>query len=446
MTPSRYFPARMVLILHVAWAAGATEYPWRVGAAVREIAAEDAMVIGGGIGPGFTRGQEGKLQASALMIHGEAKLCLVAVDVLMMTRDHLDAAAREIAARCGVPFDHILINASHTHHAPSTVTIHGYTRDEEFCRRAGRAIVEAAVAAEAAARASPQSRARFRLGQEATVGQNSRYLLPDGQIYWVGPRDAVVRPTDPFDPDLPVMAFESEGGALRAAWFNHSTHCIGTRTGRRSPGFYGLAAQELSDQHGAPFLFLSGAAGSTHNWVLKADEMVHRLKEAANAALAGGELVRGATLRAIRRELPFTVRTFDERKEDEAVATYCRKYVPSRAEMIIGVFRESRRQLATLQGEARRTWVQVLRIGEVYLVAVPAEFFTALGLEIKRRSPHQRTFLCGLSNDYIGYTPTREAFALGGYQTWTGLHSFSAVGTGERIVEECLGLLRELGD
>lgn len=421
------------------------EYPWRVGAASREMVADDSMVIGGGIGPGYAQGQEGKLLATALVIRGETKLCLVAADILMMHRDYLDEAAREIEALAGIPFDHILINASHTHHAPSTVTVHGYARDEEFCKRTVRAIVDAAVAADQEAAASPPSRARFRLGQEATVGQNSRQLLQDGRIYWIGPRDEFVRPTGPFDVDLPVMAFESAGGKLRAAWFNHSTHCIGTRTGKRSPSFYGFAAQELSDQHAAPFLFLSGAAGSTHNLNLSCDEMVTRIKGAANEAYAKGVPVPDPTLKAIKREIPFAMRTFDETKEDAAVVEYCRKYAPSNADGIIDVFRDSRRKLKPSQGEERRMWIQAMRIGDVYLVAVPAEFFTALGLEIKRRSPHRYTFVCGLSNDYVGYTPTREGFELGGYQTWAGLHSFSEIGTGEMMLEESLKLLEQLG-
>ena len=55
--------------------------------------------IGGGIGPGHATGQEGELRASAVVIEGPGggKACLVACDVLMVERDVLDAAAREIA-------------------------------------------------------------------------------------------------------------------------------------------------------------------------------------------------------------------------------------------------------------------------------------------------------------------------------------------------------------
>jgi neutral ceramidase len=49
-----------------------------------------------------------------------------------------------------------------------------------------------------------------------------------------------------------------------------------------------------------------------------------------------------------------------------------------------------------------------------------------------------------LANDYIGYIPDRRAFELGGYQVWTGLHSFLEPGTGEAIVAESIKLLDQL--
>lgn len=421
-----------------------TLFPWQVGSATAEMIADDNMLIGGGISPATVAGQEGKLQATATVIHGQTRLCLVGVDILMMHRDYMDQAAHEIEQKCEIPFDNILINASHTHHAPSTVTIHGYERDEEFCRRTVAAIVAAATEANRLASQAAPSRGLFRLGQEATVGQNSRQLLKDGRIYWIGPQDDFVRPTDPFDVDLPVLAFRQKDGQLAAALFNHSTHCIGTRTGRRSPGFYGLAAQELSEQFGAPITFVSGAAGSTHNLALNCDEMVVRIKGAFEDALNQAEPMQSTQLAAVKREVQFQVRTFDEQTEDQAVREYCQKYAPGYAEPIVQVFRDSRAKLKPFQGESRPMWLQAMRIGDVVLVGVPAEFFTVLGLEIKRRSPHRYTFVCGLSNDYVGYLPSQKGFENGGYQTWMGLHSFSEKGTGEMVVEECLKMIEGL--
>jgi hypothetical protein len=70
--------------------------------------------------------------------------------------------------------------------------------------------------------------------------------------------------------------------------------------------------------------------------------------------------------------------------------------------------------------------------------------FTALGLDIKRRSPFPHTYIAELANDWIGYLPTREGHARGGYQTWTGLHSYAEPGTGERIADEAVKILETL--
>jgi hypothetical protein len=103
-----------------------------------------------------------------------------------------------------------------------------------------------------------------------------------------------------------------------------------------------------------------------------------------------------------------------------------------------------RRQLSPLRGQQRETSLQAILIGDVALVGVPAEYFTALGMDIKQRSPFQETYIAELANDWIGYLPDREAHQLGGYQTWMGLHSYAEVGTGERIADEIVSMLHEL--
>jgi hypothetical protein len=85
-----------------------------------------------------------------------------------------------------------------------------------------------------------------------------------------------------------------------------------------------------------------------------------------------------------------------------------------------------------------------MRIGDLALVGVPAEFFTKFGLDIKNRSPFRRTYIAELANDWIGYLPDLDAHKLGGYQVWTGYHSFAEPGTGERMVDAVVQLLQEL--
>jgi hypothetical protein len=441
--------AGSMLILSATCQAAVAAGNLRVGAAAVKIQADGSMEIGGGITARRSSAQEGQLRAVAVVLEvpGQGRAAIVACDVLMLSRDLLDPVVATIERDCKISPQCVLLNATHTHSAPSTVTVHGYRRDEVFCRRVQQAIVEAV--RQACRKLVDGCQFRFRLEEESSIGQNSRLLLSDHTIYWIGPRGDAVRSTGPVDPQLPVLSFCNSQGSLVAVLFNHSCHTIGTRMpGARSPSFYGLAAQELEAELGGTVGFLEGASGSTHNLGMRdpvpIDEAISRIKRDVRQGIERGEQQPIARLSGIKRSFSFKVRHFDEAQEDAAVSRYCARRAPDREQTIVEVFRRQRDVLRPQQGQVRETWLQVLTVGDVALVGVPAEFFTGLGLEIKRRSPYQKTFVAELANDWIGYLPDREAHRLGGYQTWTGLHSYAEPGTGERIVDEIVAMLDQL--
>jgi len=417
----------------------------RVGAAASNMTGDDTMTMAGGIGPWTPKGQEGELRATAVVYSKEpfGTYALVGCDVLFVTRDLVDAALDEIQQATGIPPEHVLVNASHTHSAPSVTRIHGYGPVEKFRESLRSAIVDAVKKAHA--NLQDDCTFRYALGAEYGVGENSRLLLADNTIFWTGPFDDRVRPTDPFDPELPVLSFYGPDQKLRTAVYNHSTHSIGTLGGMvRSPSFYGLAAQQLEQETGATIAFLEGASGSTHNLHLTTPVMIERVKTTVMKTMDSGVPQRITNLGAIRRPFTFKVRDFDEAVEEEKVSSYCNKRAPSAAEYTIGVFRTMREELRPHIGEPRETYLQVMRIGDVAIAAVPAEYFTVLGIEIKRRSPFTHTLVAELSNDWVGYIGDRKGYERGGYQMWMGHHSYCEVGTGEAIVDEIVGMLNEL--
>ena len=418
----------------------------RVGAASVELISDPDMIIGGGITGGTVPDQEGKLRVIAVVLEkpGVPKCAIVAADVLFISSDFVDPALSEISRTCGILPENILVNATHTHHAPTTATVHGYQREERFCERVKEGIVKAVTEANQKLSSEP-CEFRFSLGEESSYGQNSRILLSDQTIYWIGNMEDEVRPTGPFDPELPVLAFLNRGQKYQAVIFNHSTHTIGTRKPNvKSPSAYGLATQELEEELGGTFLFLEGASGSTHNMKLKCDEAVIRIKGAVKTALEELDPIPVDQLKSLKRSFQFHVRKFDEAVEDKKCVDYCKKRAPQAADVIIDVFRKQRALMAPHQGEPRTTTLQAMVIGDVAIVGVPAEYFTVLGKEIKRRSPFRYTYVAELANDWIGYLPDRRGHAMGGYQTWMGLHSYAEEGTGERIVDETISMLKDL--
>ncbi len=421
----------------------------KVASGVTDIKADDSMAIAGGILPGYAKGQEGKLRASTVLVKkGEDEICIVSCDVLMAERDVLDDVEREIEKRYGIPFNNILIASTHTHHAPSPCKVHGYDKDERFVENLKDAVLSSVGVAKEKLERSEESRMHFWLSQEATVGQNSRLLLEDNTIYWVGSLEDAVRPTGPFDPELPVIAFK-EDGKVKTVLFNHSTHNIGALDPtKRSPGFYGLAAQNLKEEMGGDVIFLPGAAGSTHDvasWFghLTTEEKIIRIKNAIREGLSYAQEREVERILSIKEELEYKVREFDDEEEDKAVSYYCNKRIDN-PKPTIEVFRKMRTELLLHQGESRKTYIQLILIGDVAFVGIPGEFFTKLGILIKRYSPFRYTYIIELANDWIGYIPDEEAYELGGYQVWTGFHSFVGKGTGEEIVNKAVGMLKRI--
>ncbi len=421
----------------------------RVGAAAVNLRADDSMPLAGYLEARYTKEQEGELRATAVVIEkpGEPAIALVDCDVLWVTRAIVDPALEEISRTTGLAADHVLVNATHTHHAPGTAPAHAFGWSPEFAAEVQRGIVKAVQAAHA--RLAPAS-FRFGVGTEQSVGANSRLRLPGGLVSWLNPLGEAglrVEPTGPFDPQLPVFDFRDAQDRPLALFFGHSTHTIGTRSGRdvRSPSFYGLAAQELERELGGVVGFLEGASGSTHNIRGVTTALaIHRMKEAVAATREAAEPVEVASVRAIRRPFAVKVRHFDEAAEDAAVERYVSVHAKENAARIREIFATQRRELAASQGSERTTWLQVLRVGDVAIVGVPAEYFTGLGLDIKRRSPFKHTVIAELANDWIGYLPDADGHRLGGYQTWTGHHSWAEPGTGERMADEAVRMLGEL--
>ncbi len=62
------------------------------------------------------------------------------------------------------------------------------------------------------------------------------------------------------------------------------------------------------------------------------------------------------------------------------------------------------------------TEVQGIRIGDFVLITSPAEVLTEVGLNIKKASPYEHTFISAFSNGYIHYGPPAADYDKGGYE------------------------------
>ncbi len=88
------------------------------------------------------------------------------------------------------------------------------------------------------------------------------------------------------------------------------------------------------------------------------------------------------------------------------------------------------------------TEIQVLKIGELYILGLPGEVLVEVGLEIKKRAGLENLFIIALSNDAIGYVCHREAYEEGGYEPGSGTNL--AKGAGEIMIKQALDLINQI--
>jgi hypothetical protein len=427
--------------------------PIKAAAAAVNIAVGDSLPIGGWIIPRYTQGEDAKLRAQVIVLtDGKIKVCLGSCDVTYLHRNILDDIGHEVEEKYGIPFNNIMLGATHNHGSPIQTDWSDKTADQTFNLAIKKAFIEAIGLAHEKLNNGGATECSFALGQ-ATVGQNSRLLLEDGSILWVPTiyKFAQNRPTGPYDAQLPVLAFKDKQGNLEALVFNHSTHNINMPSSVpvRSPSFQGRAAQEMEQKLGGTVIFLPGAFGSTHVFdEMPTEERVFRITEGIEKAYSKIEKRDIRRLAAVKKEFAFRLRTFNEKEQHQAVEDYCNRWFkeitlwPAKAEPVIQAFRARRDRLAQRHGETQKSWLQAIQIGDIAFVGIPGELFAELGMEIKRRSPFRYTYVVGIANDYIGYLPDKEAYKIGGYQTWAG-PNFSEPGTGEALVDEAIKILED---
>ena len=100
----------------------------RVGASTVNFQADGKMVLAGMIESRYSENQEGELRSIAVVCEkpGINKIAIVACDVLWLPRSIVDETLKEIEAKTGIAPDNVLVNATHTHHAPITAPAYDF--------------------------------------------------------------------------------------------------------------------------------------------------------------------------------------------------------------------------------------------------------------------------------------------------------------------------------
>ncbi len=391
------------------------------------------------------------LYATAIVCdNGETQIALVACDLIFVHPTTVARVREEVVRRTHIPANHVMICCSHTHSGPIT-----YAGPEQGERE--RAYTTALVHQIAGAICAAQTRlqpARIGYGQgRASIGVNRREQRPNGQVI-LGENLS-----GPVDPTVGVVRLDTVDGAPLAVLVNYACHAVAL-----SAESYGLSADwpgamrcVVEAATSARCLFIQGA-GADINPRGGPSRDYARMQQLGRS-VAGGAIQAWADIQEFREDVALAG------VAEQVWAPLWRTDSQSAAalqESLTTALRLPWEAVLRMRAE-RFPWsaelverdgtphtpiaTQVLRLGEAAVAAIGAEPFVEVGLAIKARSVYQHTLIAGYTNGSIGYLPTAEAYAIGGYEVqqahfWYHLPAMIAP-TSARLVEDRLIALLE---
>ncbi|MDJ0868492.1 MAG: neutral/alkaline non-lysosomal ceramidase N-terminal domain-containing protein [Myxococcota bacterium] len=401
-------------------------------------------MMGYGARTGKARGLRDPLRARALhLVSGAVPLLLVELDVCLLSPGQADAARARIAARTGVAPERVLLGCIHTHSGPETGYGAWLTGGEPPAH--ATALFDAAVeaAARAVAGAVP---ARLGIGTaRARIGRNRR------------------RAGGPLDPEILVARVDRADGTPLAVLYVHGCHptALGHENLDYSADWPGAASRAIEVAlPGATALFALGAhadvdprtrglldlAIEDQSLGVGFDEMEALGREVgeAVAAAAGaietdgaaeiaasetrvaipvhgaeaGEAARRASLERQRGEAARALGLADSERPgilEWFALTHARtRSLPrDEARRRIAIARRYLRDrtaprfAGSLQPEV---CVQVLRLGDAWLLGLPLEATVDVGLEWKRRLAGRAGSVVSIANGWLRYLPHPRQF------------------------------------
>jgi len=414
-----------------------------------------------------------ELYAKALALENEEEcLALVMCDVGGIG-PRASKEAREIAAQiAGIPADHIMIAATHTHYGPwaddGTEESRRYwdwagPRIADAIALAKRRLQPAKIAHGSGAAPGEVYNRRYRMKDGSVVFNplNVRYFNDDGSFTQLYQRSDIVEPAGPTDPEVGVLIVMDKDEKPIAIWANYALHYVDSPDyDRISANYFGEFERALQRMEGRQLLgvMMNGTCGDVNNVDYMGDpEPEHpygRWNLERVSTLVAADVCK--VWRSIRRS---------HYQEDPTLAVATERIIvkhraitPAEVEQATSFLKEehpagfgTKEWLEEVRcrtildvakwGPEREVLIQAFRIGDLVTVALPGEVFVEVGLEIKRRSPFARTLVCSLANDAVGYIPTEKAFGEGSYET---IQSPVAPGTASEMVESAVELLQQL--
>lgn len=412
--------------------------------------------------------------------NGAGRAVIALVDDIGVGREMTDAAKAAVAAKTGWNVEEMLVSGTHTHTAPKGGDTSPGRIAYETRRRDG--VIEALAKAIAALEPAKVGSAS---DEEATEVHNRRWFLKPGtmepnplggldQVRTNAPRQNLVKPAGPTDPELCVVDVRTRRGrplGLIANWALHYVGGIpevtekdGKKVGMASADYFGEFARIMPYRIGGskpPENFVAfmtnGAAGDINNIDFEGTrpprapfEQVQLVAgKAADAAWRAVNKIKtydeNPVVAMRQRLVTLNYRVPTQEEVDQAMRLL---KLPRKEREAVNSRSTSVTNVTVLYGGkenpgTEEVIVQAVRIGDQAIVSMPFEVLVEIGLEIKQKSPFPHTFLIELANGGYGYLPPPNQHELGGYETWLGTSRFEKEAS-VKLTKALLEMLQEL--
>lgn len=420
----------------------------KVGTAWADITPAEKLSVAGQMVERIAQYTHDPLTVNAVVFaDGDIKAAIVSCDICLIPDSFVNQTREECSARTGIPADNILIGATHSHVAPNTIDSIPGSVSPAFMADFKAKIVKSVENAVADLEESQIFAGR---GFVEQMGFNRRGMHDNGQcdMYWGSWCENFEGLEGPRDGEVPLLFAKREDGTIKVVVLSFSTHPNSVE----GESFYSADVagavraylrRNLGDDLGV--VYLTGAAGNT-----APSQLVDNVENIQPWRGEEGWKRSGMYLGSeVIKTIAGTIDPMENPKlvlKKETLKIPIMDYPDDpRISWDHEHFREAKRDWPRkkLEESPYDVRVNVIRIGDAAICTSPAELYVEHGLAIKKKSPAEVTLISELTDGFVGYVATQEAYKHGGYSTWPAEGCKLAHDAGDQIVASSDRMLAE---
>ena len=398
----------------------------------------------------------------AISDEGGKTILLITTDCLHTNKAQVAIIREAITAATGIPGDHIMIAASHTHSGPSINGVGLDATQEYFKHQAKQLAIAAKLALE------DRKPAQIRIGQDILTNMtfDRHYRMNDGTAKGTGfgsLESGYKDHLDKADEQMQVMRFVREDAQdiVLINWQAHVTFVGKSSEGILSADYVGSLRNHLEGLTGCQMAFFQGACGNLvprsripEKNVVEDNYIAYgrKLAEYAAQIMENAQPVDGGSIRTKQMQYKAVVNHTEDDKvpaAEEAMAIYrANPQLPhkERRQLMRDRGFDSYLHAGSIVNRGKAgPYVEVeldaLSVGDISFVTAPFEMFCSIPVYIKENTPFDMTFFMGYCNGSYSYLPDNFGFEFPSYEVRSCRF---LKGTAEDIGQTHVEMLKEL--